>query len=321
MPLLASLTPFSRLLFSILLAISSFAIVFLLAMLLAVPLFGVSLMEMIGLIAAPDNPAGIRLLQYFQAVQGIGLFIIPALLAGFLFARKPFVFLGGDRAGAWQHYLLTLLVMFATLPAINWLISVNETMELPASLDWLETWMIETEDEAARLTEIFMQMPSFGAFLFNLFLIAVIPALGEEMMFRGLVQRLLADWLKNIHLAIIVSALLFSAMHMQFYGFLPRFALGLLLGYLFYWSGSLWVAVAAHFIQNGTVVIVTYLGEQGLIGGDYEQFGVTSNPWIIVASVALTGMLCFLFYRRRYVSPESPSRTLDYFTPSDNSAG
>jgi membrane protease YdiL (CAAX protease family) len=129
-------------------------------------------------------------------------------------------------------------------------------------------------------------------------MIAILPAIGEEFMFRGLIQRLLKDWLGNIHLAIFISALLFSAMHMQFYGFFPRMVLGIMFGYMFYWTGSLWIPIFAHFIQNGLVVTVTYLGQQGIIGGDYENFGSTDNFLVILVSLLISAIILFILRKR-----------------------
>jgi len=298
-PILESLTPFTRLLFSVLLIISCFAISFLLGILLAAPLFGAGMKEVIDSLSDFENPTSIKLLQYFQVIQSFGLFIFPALLAGYLFEGSSIRYLRIGKPTKWLAYFFTLLLMLTSLPLINWMVSVNDLMKLPDFLKGLEDWMKAAEEEAAKLTDAFMKMPTFGSFVFNLVMIAVLPAIGEEFMFRGLIQRLLKEWLGNIHVAIFISALLFSAMHMQFYGFLPRMMLGIMFGYLFYWSGSLWIPVFAHFIQNGLVVTVTYLGQQGSLGGDYENFGTSTNFYVILLSGIVAGGLLYLLYFRR----------------------
>jgi membrane protease YdiL (CAAX protease family) len=249
----------------------------------------------------------IGLLKYFQVIQSFGLFIIPALLAGYFFQRNSRRFLCLDRPSKWQIYLGTLVLMFASLPFINWMVTVNEAMHLPGFLKGVEDWMRITEDEAAKLTEAFMNMPTFGGFLFNMLMIAVLPAIGEEFLFRGLLQRLLKEWLGNIHFAIFMAAFLFSAMHMQFYGFFPRMLLGIMFGYLFYWSGSLWVPICAHFINNGSAVIFSYLGQRGLLSGNYEDFGATENVFLILMSGLIIPVLFFFIYRLRPHPPLTPS--------------
>ncbi|MCK9203611.1 MAG: CPBP family intramembrane metalloprotease [Bacteroidales bacterium] len=297
-PLLHSLTPFMRLLFTVILTITCFLITFMLGLLLASPLFGISTNEILVSLSVSNDALTLHILQYFQVLQSIGLFIIPALLAGFFFGHNSLSYLGINRFSKGWAYLLVIAIMFVSLPFINWMITINEAMQLPAFLKGVETWMKATEDQAAKLTEAFMKMPDTGSFLFNMLMIAILPAIGEELMFRGLLQRLLKEWLKNIHVAIFISAFFFAAMHLQFYGLLPRFMLGLLFGYLFYWSGSLWVPVAAHFINNGAAVMVSWLGQLGLISGDYENFGITDNVWLILLSAIITGALLVIIKRK-----------------------
>ncbi len=298
-PILESLTPFSRLLFSVLMIISCFALTFFIGLLLTAPLFGVKTVEVIALLSNLEDAKSIKLLQYFQVLQSFGLFIFPVLLCGYFFERSSTRYLHLDKPSRWQIYLLTLAMMFIALPFINWMVEMNELMKLPTFLKGMEDWMKSSEEQAAKLTGAFMKMPTMGAFIFNLLMIAVLPAIGEEFLFRGLLQRVLKEWAGSIHLAIFVSAFLFSAMHMQFYGFLPRMLLGVLFGYLFYWSGSLWVPIWAHLINNGAVVIVAYLCHQGIIKGDYENFGSTDNVFLIVGSALLMGGCLWIIRRLR----------------------
>jgi hypothetical protein len=305
-PILESLTPFTRILFVILLVISSFATFFLGGLLLAGPLFGIGLNDIISSMSDFSDVKTIRLLQYFQVIQSFGLFIVPALLAGYLFERNSARYLLLDKPSRWGVYLVTLALMFAALPLINWMVTMNESMHLPGFLKGVEAWMKTAEEEAARLTDAFLNMPTFGSFLFNMVMIALLPAIGEEFMFRGVVQRLLKEWLGNMHVAILISAFLFSAMHMQFYGFFPRMMLGIIFGYMFYWSGALWVPVCAHFINNGAAVIFSYLGQKGILSGDYENFGATDSALLILLSGLAVGALMLLIYRMR-PQPPAPS--------------
>ena len=302
-PILGSLTPVTRLLFSILLVISCFAITFFIGMLFAGPIFGVNAINIMSLLGDYNNPKAVMVLQYLQVLQSFGLFIFPALLAGFFFERSATGYLLLNKGSRWQIYLVTLVLMFVALPFINEMVSLNEMMKLPGYLKGMEDWMKSAEAEATRLTETFMKMPTPGAFLFNMVMIALLPAIGEELLFRGLLQRLLKDWLKNVHAAIFISAFFFSAMHMQFYGFIPRMMLGVLFGYLFYWSNSIWVPVFAHFINNGAVVIIAYLGQRGIVSGDYENFGSTDNLILMLASMAMTGASLWLIYRLKTRNP------------------
>lgn len=297
-PLLVSLTPLTRIIFSILLIIVCFTIVFFVSILVAIPVFGMGLTEIMGGLTDFSDPHIMNLIRYLQVVQAFALFIIPALVAAFLFERNLTRFFGLGNPSQPLAYLLVFALMFAAMPFVSWMITLNEMLSLPGWLQGLEEWMRKTEAEGARLTEAFIQMDSFGLFLFNFFMIALLPAVGEELLFRGLFQQLLRDWLGNVHVAIFISALFFSAMHMQFFGFLPRMMFGIFFGYLFYWSGSLWLPIWAHLLNNGTVVILAYLSQIGFIGGDYETFGTSENILVIMISVVAVAFLLFLLRKR-----------------------
>ena len=133
-----------------------------------------------------------------------------------------------------------------------------------------------------------LQVDTIWGLLANLVVIALIPAIGEELTFRGVLQQFLTKRCKNAHVAVWLSAFIFSFIHFQFYGFLPRMFLGLLLGYMFYYSGSLWTSILMHFVNNGVAVVVAFLDYKGLIDVDYEHFGATSNIWILMLSLIFT---------------------------------
>ncbi|MBL7138515.1 MAG: CPBP family intramembrane metalloprotease [Bacteroidales bacterium] len=295
-PWLHALQPFSRILFTVLLIISCFFVFFMGGLLLAMPIFGVSLTEIMALLTDYANPKAISLLKYFQIIQEVGIFIVPPLLAAFLFVWKPFHFLKLQDPSRWQIWVLTTVIMGASIPVINQLIVLNEAMRLPEWLAGMEQWMLETEEQAWELTEAFLNIKTLGGFLLNLLMIAILPAIGEELLFRGLLQRLFHDWLGNIHVAIILAGLLFGAMHLQFYGFLPRTVLGILFGYLFFWSGSLWIPIFAHFLNNAVAVTVSFLQKQGMIGTSLEEFGSTHDLVLMLSSIVVTVLVLYIFW-------------------------
>jgi membrane protease YdiL (CAAX protease family) len=157
--------------------------------------------------------------------------------------------------------LLVLAIMFSTSPIIELLSNINEKMPLPSYLKWMR----EMEDSLTKLMNTVLIMKTFWAMLANLLLIGLLTAIVEELMFRGCLQTILFKWTKNIHLAIWITAALFSAFHMEFFGFLPRLFLGALFGYFVAWSGSIWTSIWEHFLNNGTAVVVTYLYQQKVI--------------------------------------------------------
>jgi uncharacterized protein len=245
------------------------------------------------LISNINDPSSLALLKELQILQSLFLFIVPALILGYLFERSALGYFGMKKIPSGQILLLIVLVMGFSLPLINALVSLNGMMKLPAAFGGVEQWMKDAEGQAAQVTEKFLDVQSFGGFAVNMLMIAVIPALGEEMLFRGLFQRLFGEWFRNVHVAIFLAAFLFAAVHMQFYGFLPRMMLGAMFGYLYLWTGTLWAPVLAHFLNNGAAVIVSWLSNTGVIHADYEKFGSTDNAFLITGSIVFTGMLLY----------------------------
>jgi len=171
-------------------------------------------------------------------------------------------------------------------------------MSLPSFLSGLEKWMKASEEQAAELTKSFLEMHSLSDVLFNIFMIGLLPAIGEELLFRGIVQKIFVQWSKNVHVGVWTSAVLFSAMHVQFYGFIPRMMLGALLGYLLVWSGSLWLPMIAHFVNNASAVIFTYLFHEQMMSVDADKIGTENDYASVLISVLLTGILLWLIYKK-----------------------
>ncbi|WP_297903057.1 CPBP family intramembrane glutamic endopeptidase [uncultured Parabacteroides sp.] len=145
--------------------------------------------------------------------------------------------------------------MLLLSPTINLLGLLNKQMELPAFMSPIEEWMQAQENLAEQLTVRLLSSDNIGVILANLIVIAVTAGITEEFLFRGALQRVIGKWSSNPHTIIWVAAILFSAFHLQFYGFLPRMILGAYFGYLLYWSKSIWIPVFAHFINNAFAVI------------------------------------------------------------------
>jgi membrane protease YdiL (CAAX protease family) len=160
-------------------------------------------------------------------------------------------------------------------------------MKLPEALSGLEMWMREKEDQLSVMTAFLTGYTQFSQLLIALFVVTLLPALGEEVLFRGIIQTKLSRHWGNVHLAIWVSAAIFSAIHFQFYGFLPRMMLGALFGYLYYWTGNLWVSVLAHFVNNGFVLVMMYLHNIHVVKTNIEETK-TLPGILIISSLFLT---------------------------------
>ena len=152
---------------------------------------------------------------------------------------------------------LGVMAIISISPLIDVLSTWNQGLQLPESLRSIEDWMINSEKAAEVATNTLLNTDSWGGFFMNIIIIAIMAGIGEELMFRGVIQKILIGWTKNIHLGILYTAIIFSAIHFQFYGFVPRMILGMVLGYLYIWSKSLWVPVIAHAINNALTVTFT----------------------------------------------------------------
>lgn len=265
----------------------------------AIPFFGFDIFLNFGEFSDLSDPATVHFLKYFQVVNQLGLFILPALFFAYLYYHDAPDYLKLNNRINFKNLSVSILLILVSIPAINYFVVVNEQMKLPEFLSPIEQWMRSTEDATKLLTEAFLKTGSFGGFLVNMLIIALLAAVGEELLFRGVVLRLLVEGVKNIHLAVFISAFLFSAMHLQFYGFLPRLLIGVVFGYVFVWSANLWIPIILHFVFNGISVIAAYLYELGKISTDVESFGNTENDLVLIGSFIISMGLLFLLYQQK----------------------
>jgi membrane protease YdiL (CAAX protease family) len=143
------------------------------------------------------------------------------------------------------------------------------------------------------MIEKFVSVDTIGGLMLNLFMIAGLAALGEELLFRSIIQTSLIKICKNAHVGILIASAIFSFIHFEFYGFVPRLILGMLLGYMFYFSGSIWIPMLMHFLNNGTVVLIYFLNNKGITNIDVDTFGQTSIPVLIVSIVVMIALFLF----------------------------
>ncbi len=239
------------------------------------------------------------------ACQHIGGFILPAFVFYQRMKNRGIDFFHLHYIAPKHLFAYACIAMVGAIPFVGFLSGINEAMTLPESIRELEQLMRQMEDSAAQVTEVVLGTSSVGGLLMNILLIAILPAIGEELLFRGIVQQLFAKRASNMHVAIWLSAALFSALHMQFYGFLPRFLLGGMLGYLFWYSGSIWVAVAAHFANNAVAILLTYFIFNGTLSEELAVYGSRPQDWLgVIVSVAIVGGSLFLIHKNRVVKLE-----------------
>lgn len=285
-------------LISLLLFIIGFlSIAFTLTSVLIKIIYGVPLSDILGENASINYRGGIIALQF---ANQLGIFILPSLLLAYLASSKPAGFLGFDKGFPIKAMLYGMLIVLVSLPFINWMGQINSQLQLPESMAGIQEWIRAREDSASGIIDVFLKASTIGGLLVNLIIMAVIPGIGEELLFRGVIQKMLYKWSKNEHLAVWITAFIFSAIHFQFFGFLPRFLLGAVLGYLFIWSKSLWVPICGHFLNNAIAVLTAfYYARQG-IEVDIEKVDMTGGHTLAVISLFFAiGLL--ITFRRLYL--------------------
>ena len=225
-------------------------------------------------------------------IQDIFAFILPAVVAMALFYLRPLHVMGLDRMPSLKALAVVVVFYLVSLPAMNWLVDFNGSMVLPSWMSGVEEAMRQAEDMAADATKQILDINTIPQLLFCLFVVGLMAGLSEEMLFRGAMQRTMQDSRLGAHTAIWVTAIVFSAFHMQFFGFLPRMLLGAWLGYLFVWTRSLWVPIIAHTLNNSTVVVMSYLAGKGVVPEGFgDNLGLPADgafPWMATASLVLS---------------------------------
>lgn len=261
-------------------------------------ILGVEFSSLMEMLSNPQGQKEIAFLKIYQLVNQIGIFILPVVMYAYLVSPSADGYLALNKKPNLTNLVVVGMLVFTVLPFINYLGEMNKLMDLPQSMDTIEEWFREKEDQALHLTESFLSTNTLSGLMINLLIVAVVPALGEEMLFRGALIRLFKDLTHNVHFAVILSSFLFAAIHLQFYGFLPRFFLGLILGYTFVITRNLWIPIFIHFVNNAASVIVYYLYHNGHINIPMEDFGYSPNMVFVIGSLLITVWLIIIVYRR-----------------------
>ena len=246
-----------------------------------------------------SDPSMIMMLKITQAISALLIFILPAIFFVLFTSEKKLSYLKMGGFNILQG-AAALLLVFAAMPLINWSGELNSHLSLPEFMSGLENWMKAKEESLKELTKIFLEMNTVGDLIVNIIIVALLAAVGEELLFRGALQNVFVEWTKNIHFSVWVTAILFSALHAQFYGFIPRMLLGVVLGYLYIWSGSLWLPILFHFLNNGMAVLFAFLAGKGIIPAETETVGSGDSPiYLVMASAVICAGLLYYIYRKQ----------------------
>ena len=227
--------------------------------------------------------ASYKFLLILSSVISFGLpafFIAKFVESG----RGAFSYIGMTHSPDITKYALVVVFMFAIMPAIELISSLNALYSFPDSLSGLEEYFRNADARASQATQTALVADSFPMYILNLLAIAITPASCEEMFFRGILQNYFAGVVKNKHLTVLLTALIFSVVHLQFSGLLPRFILGAVIGYIYILTGSLWPSIVAHATNNMLVVSVAYFADVDV--SQVPDLGSYANPWWIATLVS-----------------------------------
>lgn len=252
--------------------------------------------------AEMDNTGQMRIMLF---IQNFFLFVVSAHLSTYLLWDSSITSALQLHTPRLTVLLLGCLAMFFSGPIVDILNTWNQGLRLPEFMHSIEQWMINSEQQAEAITNQMLNADNWSAFLMNILVIALLAGVGEELLFRGVLQKIMIEWTKNIHVGIWITAVIFSAIHLQFFGFVPRLFLGALLGYLAVWGKSLWIPIIAHTLNNAMIVIFTpstFNNGNRLI----ETIDQTENSfWMVM--VSLVFVVTSLFFIKRLGSKQTYS--------------
>jgi membrane protease YdiL (CAAX protease family) len=245
-----------------------------------------------------DFPELVRGMQFLQT---LGIFLFPAIICAWLFSDNYKAYFGIDHPIHLPVAFWTVVSIIVAIPFLNWTYLINKQVVFPEALKGLETWIKETEDAASQITELMLNTKNISTIILNILIVCVVAGVSEEFMFRGLLQTFFGRIIRNPHIIIWIVAILFSAFHLQFYGFITRMLLGAWFGYLMYYTKTIWIPVLAHFTNNFFSISVYYLFQNAPEESHaIDALGTGSTWWLSIASLALFSF-CFLQIKKATV--------------------
>ena len=247
------------------------------------------------MLEASDPVTAIRI---SQTLTTIGTFLVPALLFAYCYNRQWFDYNAANRRPKQSMVNMVLILSITLLPVVGVLASFNESI-MPQEGAVAE-FMRDMEEAANHILELVTTQRSSWDLIANLLVFAVLAGVCEEFFFQGSLQPLLMNWTKNPHVGILLTALIFSALHFQFYGFIPRFLLGVYLGYLFYWSRSLWLPILAHVLHNALTILVDFTLQGRGIDTNNMQFTDMPGALPMAAACTLVSAMAIVYVWRIY---------------------
>lgn len=252
---------------------------------------------------AINNPQNANLVRLIQAIGVVISMVLPAYLAALILNRKPLRLLGFRKEARPVQIGLVIAIMFCALFVAGALGYLNKDI---AQWFGLSGWAEKLEKAYNEQVVVMLDMKGIGGYVLSLFIMAFLPALSEEMLFRGGLQNFLTRATKMPLLSILIVSLLFSLVHFSVYGFLVRFFLGLVLGYIYYYTGNLWMSIVAHFFNNALAVTgIFVLTRQGRNITEAINKEVSPSYWGFLALPVIIWLFAVLMNASKKEQPET----------------
>jgi len=300
-------------------ALGCFTAIFLIGQTVLSAITGIRMTDLgdIDMLRAAGN-RGLFMLRGTFLVQFLGLFLVPSLLFSYYADPRPGHYLGLKRPWHLGYWVLGIAALLVAMPLVEYLGQINRQLPIGASL---KRWIEQTENEASATVRFLLEDRSTTGLILNLIFVAAFAGIGEELFFRGVLQRLLIRGTRNAWAGILITAALFSFFHFQFYGFFPRLLLGMILGAIYWYSGSLWTAILAHFLYDAVLVVLLHL-RPDMAAADATVFRTATLIPMALGSAGLVAFLIWTMKRRSATSfgdlyaeelhPNAPDKDLSF---------
>ena len=244
----------------------------------------------------PKDPNMLTFIRGMLLIQFLGMFLIPSLLFAYFSDPHPLNYVGLKPPSKAIYWGLGILVMLVAVPMVEYIGLVNRDLPFPGET---RKWMQSMEDEAARTLQVMLGRTTLTDLMLNVVFIAAFAGIGEELFFRGIIQRLFIRSTKSAWMGIVIAAFLFSFFHFQFFGFIPRFLLGILLGAIYWYSGSLWPAIIAHFVYDAFFITLAYFNPELVTNPDAA---LVDKSYIAVAALLSTALVVLIVWMMKKAS-------------------
>jgi membrane protease YdiL (CAAX protease family) len=237
------------------------------------------------------DPKVLLAVQVGQIIGAVFAFILPVIIYSIITTENRAEELGLKGKPKAVTLLLAGVLMLCAGPLINYMTMLNGKIPFP-------DFIIHFQESADKEQEAFLKGQSVATLILNICMIGIMAAVGEELFFRSAMQKILIKWTDNAHIGILLTGIIFSAVHFEFLGFFPRMLMGMYLGYLFVWTKSIWIPMFVHFINNGSAVLFSFLEERKILPVKIDELGSDkSQIGYVMISTVIVVVLLFIIYR------------------------